>query len=62
MQDWLVSSAKIREQLGYSEAMPLDAGIARTIEWERANPPAQIDPKQFDYESEDAAIYSANTL
>jgi nucleoside-diphosphate-sugar epimerase len=61
-QDWLVSSAKIRAELGYREPVPLDAGIARTIEWERANPPAQIDPKQFDYAAEDAAIYSAKTL
>jgi nucleoside-diphosphate-sugar epimerase len=59
-QDWLVSSARIRQELGYAEALPLDMGIARTIEWERANPPA-IDPKQFDYAAEDAAIYSAKT-
>ncbi len=61
-QDWLVSSAKIRKELDYREPVPLDIGIARTIEWERAHPPAQIDPKQFDYEAEDAAIYSAKTL
>ncbi len=61
-QDWLVSSARIREELGYAEAVPLDVGIARTIEWERANPPSVTDPKQFDYAAEDAAIYSAKTL
>ncbi|MGB6942671.1 MAG: NAD-dependent epimerase/dehydratase family protein [Bryobacteraceae bacterium] len=61
-QDWLVSSARIREELGYAEPVPLDVGIARTIEWERANPPAQVDLKQFDYVAEEAAIYSAKTL
>lgn len=61
-QDWLVSSAKIRDELGYAEPTPLEIGLQRTIAWERANPPAQIDPKQFDYSAEDAAIYSAKTL
>jgi len=28
----------------------------KTIEWERANPPEQVDPKQFDYAAEDAAL------
>jgi nucleoside-diphosphate-sugar epimerase len=60
-QDWLVSSARIRQELGYSEPVPLDVGIARTIQWERANPPAQVDPSQFDYAAEDAAFYSAKT-
>jgi nucleoside-diphosphate-sugar epimerase len=55
-QDWLVSSARIRQELDYSEPVPLDVGIARTIEWERANPPAQVDPAQFDYAAEDAAL------
>lgn len=55
-QDWLVSSARIRQQLGYAETVPLDVGIARTIEWERANPPAQVDPAQFDYAAEDVAL------
>ncbi len=55
-QDWLVSSARIRQELGYSETVVLDVGIARTIEWERANPPAQVDPVQFDYAAEDAAL------
>jgi hypothetical protein len=43
-------------ELGYSEPVPLEVGLAHTIEWERANPPAQIDPHQFDYAAEDAAF------
>jgi nucleoside-diphosphate-sugar epimerase len=54
-QNWIVSSKRIREELGFTESCSLDAGIERTIAWERANPPA-IDPKMFDYAAEDTAI------
>jgi len=54
-QNWIVSSKRIREELGFTEPCSLEAGIERTIAWERANPPA-IDPKIFDYAAEDAAI------
>jgi hypothetical protein len=50
------SVRRIRQELGYTEPVPLDVGISRTIKWERANPPAQVDPKQFDYAAEDAAL------
>lgn len=55
-QHWTMSSARIREELGYAETVAPDDAIARTIEWERANPPARVDPKQFDYAAEDAAL------
>jgi nucleoside-diphosphate-sugar epimerase len=55
-QHWSMSSARIREELGYAEPVSPDVAIARTIEWERANPPAQVDPAQFDYAAEDAAL------
>ena len=55
-QHWTMSSARIRQELGYSEPVPLETGIARTIEWDRANPPSQVDPGQFDYAAEDAAL------
>ena len=54
-QQWIVSSKRIRDELGFVEPVSLDAGIARTIEWERNNPPA-IDPKLFDYAAEDVVI------
>ena len=54
-QNWIVSSKRIREELGFAEPVSLDAGIERTIQWERANPPA-IDPKLFDYAAEDAVV------
>jgi len=55
-QHWTMSSARIRQELGYSEPVPPEVGMARTVEWERANPPGEIDPAQFDYAAEDAAL------
>lgn len=55
-QHWDVSSSRIREELHYREPVPQDEALRRTIEWERAHPPLQIDPRQFDYASEDAAL------
>lgn len=55
-QHWTASSARIRQELGYREPISLDTALQRTIAWERANPPAAFDPKQFDYAAEDAAL------
>ena len=55
-QQWTASSRRIREELRYSEPVSLEGSLRRTIEWERAHPPAQIDPAQFDYAAEDAAL------
>ena len=57
-QHWTASSARIRDELGYREPIPFDLALERTIAWERANPPAATDPKQFDYAAEDAALAS----
>lgn len=54
-QHWIVSSKRIREELGFVEPVSLDAGIQRTIAWERNNLPA-IDAKLFDYAAEDAVL------
>ncbi len=59
-QTWMVSSARIRAELGFVEPTPLEAGISRTIQWERAHPPA-IDPRQFDYAAEDQALEQFNS-
>ncbi|HZR33332.1 MAG TPA: NAD-dependent epimerase/dehydratase family protein [Terriglobales bacterium] len=55
-QHWVASSERIRRELGYREPVPTNEAIRRTIAWQRANPPAQIDPAQFDYAAEDAAL------
>ena len=43
-QEYVVSSDRIREELGYQEHVPLIEGLRRTIEWERANPPEGREP------------------
>jgi nucleoside-diphosphate-sugar epimerase len=54
-QHLVVSSERIRKELGYREVLPREESIRRTIAWERANPPAQP-LTQFDYAAEDAAL------
>jgi len=55
-QDIVVDSSRIRKELGYAEQIAPDEAFRRTIDWERANPPAEIDPKDFDYAAEDAVL------
>ena len=54
-QHWEADSSRIRRELGYSEPVPLDDAIRRTIDWERANSPGEFNPHRFDYAAEDAA-------
>ncbi len=55
-QDIVVDSSRIRRELGYQERVDVEEALRRTIAWERANPPKEIDPKQFDYVVEDAFL------
>lgn len=55
-QHLAVDTTRIRSELGYHEVVPLQEALARTIEWERKNPPATVRPEQFDYEAEDAVL------
>jgi len=57
-QHWEADSTRIRDELGYCEPVPIEEGIRRTIEWERANPPGEFNPHRFDYAAEDAALLS----
>lgn len=54
-QHLVASSERIRKELGYQELLPREEAIRRTIEWERANPPA-APAAQFDYAAEDEAL------
>jgi hypothetical protein len=54
-QQWEVSSQRIREELGFSEPVPEDVALARTISWERSHPPDLVG-QQFDYAAEDEAL------
>jgi nucleoside-diphosphate-sugar epimerase len=54
-QHVVASSERIRKELGYRELLPREEAIRRTIEWERANPPA-MPTAQFHYDAEDEAL------
>lgn len=49
-------TGRIRAELGYKERVERDVALMQTVAWERENPPAEIDPAQFDYAAEDAAL------
>ncbi len=57
-QDVVVDTSRIRQELGYSEPVPLQEALRHTITWEREHPPAEIDQKQFDYAAEDKILAS----
>jgi nucleoside-diphosphate-sugar epimerase len=52
----VVDSSRIRRELGYAEIISQDEALKRTIAWERANPPAELDPADFDYAAEDEIL------
>ena len=54
-QDWEVDTQKIREALGYEEAVEIEEAFRRSVAWQRDHAP-EFDPKEFDYEAEDAAV------
>ncbi|MFY9608554.1 MAG: NAD-dependent epimerase/dehydratase family protein [Blastocatellia bacterium] len=47
---------RIRRELDYVERISRKEAMRRTVEWERAHAPDQIDPASFNYEAEDAAL------
>jgi len=49
-------SSRIRAELGYVEPVGQAAALARTIAWERANPPADIEAAGIDYAKDDEII------
>jgi nucleoside-diphosphate-sugar epimerase len=55
-QHWVPDTTRIRRELGYIEPISRAEALRRTIAWERANPPTQINAAMFDYAAEDAAL------
>lgn len=55
-QDLDLDSTKIRAELGYGELISRRDALARTVAWERDNPPRQIDLTQLDYAAEEAML------
>jgi nucleoside-diphosphate-sugar epimerase len=58
-QHWVADTTRIRQELGYREPIGYEVAIRRTLEWTRANPPANTAPYVFDYAAEDAAMEQA---
>jgi nucleoside-diphosphate-sugar epimerase len=52
----VTDTSRIRAELGYKERVSRQEALRQTIDWERANPPSEINPAQFDYAAEDAAL------
>jgi nucleoside-diphosphate-sugar epimerase len=61
-QDWAVDTRRIRDELGYRVVVPYEEGLRRTVEWQRANAPAALDPAAWDYAAEDEALRSRSHL
>ncbi len=59
-QHLVIDSTRIRHELGYAEIVPVDEAVQRTVAWERAHPPLQIDPADYNYAAEDAALHAAS--
>ena len=55
-QHVVASSERIRTELGYEDLVEIEETIRRTIAWEQQNPPSALNPQQFDYGAEDAAL------
>jgi nucleoside-diphosphate-sugar epimerase len=55
-QHWVPETTRLRRELDYRESVARREAIARTIAWERANPPARVDPAQFDYAAEERVM------
>ena len=55
-QHWVTDTNRIRQELDYKETVSQREALSRTVEWERANPPEDIDPAAFDYAAEDAIL------
>lgn len=58
-QHLFMDSARIRADLGYTECVPVDVALRRTIDWEQANPPQRINAAEYDYAAEDEAAARA---
>ncbi|HEX8921876.1 MAG TPA: NAD-dependent epimerase/dehydratase family protein, partial [Pyrinomonadaceae bacterium] len=49
-------TSRLRTELGYNERRSREEALRRTIEWERANPPAEAFPAELEYAAEDALL------
>jgi nucleoside-diphosphate-sugar epimerase len=54
--DCVGDTGRLRRELGFEEPVSPEEALRRTVAWERAQPPREVDPRQFDYDDEDAAL------
>jgi nucleoside-diphosphate-sugar epimerase len=59
-QPLVVDTTRIRDELGYAEAVSQGEGLRRTVDWERAHFPEKVDLRAFDYAAEDAVLAEVN--
>ena len=59
-QHWFIDTTRIRQELGYSDAINLDEALKRTIDWEKFHSPTEISPQTIpwllSYATEDAIL------
>ena len=55
-QDLVVDTRRVRQELGFSEAVSREEGIRRTIAWERTQSPPSGDPGAAEYAAEDEVL------
>jgi nucleoside-diphosphate-sugar epimerase len=55
-QDLVTDATRIQEELGYAEPVLRDEALRRTVIWDRAHPPKEIDSETFDYATEDEVL------
>ncbi|HEY0006933.1 MAG TPA: NAD-dependent epimerase/dehydratase family protein [Pyrinomonadaceae bacterium] len=53
---WVTDTRRLRRELGYAERVARAEALAQTVAWERAHPPDEIKPEEFDYATEDEII------
>jgi nucleoside-diphosphate-sugar epimerase len=58
-QHWVADTTRIREELGFVEAVSREEAIQRTADWQLANQGAAFSPHVFDYAAEDEALGNA---
>ncbi len=61
-QDLTVDTSRIRNELGYKEIVPTQEALRITIKWELENPPANINPEDYDYKTEDRILQSIGVI
>jgi nucleoside-diphosphate-sugar epimerase len=55
-QSLAADTSQIRLELGYEEKIAREEALWRAVEWERANPPGEVDAKRFDYGAEELTL------